>query len=170
MKGFSLLILMSLLLILSGFQEDNKKERKAKQQLEMAELLRNGRFRFVARSASSELGNFANLTNAYELVFDSLQLKACLPYYGQAYSVPYGGSGGVHFDLKAEQIDQKWNERKKLVVISTNLSDAQDSYSICLTAGLSGYADLKINFRNRRWISYYGTIEKIESATYTTGD
>jgi hypothetical protein len=170
MKRISLLILVSVLLILTGFQEDNKKERKAKQQLEMAQLLQNGRFRFVARSANSELGNFTNLATNYDLVFDSLQLKAFLPYYGQAYSVPYGGSGGVHFDLKAEQIDKKWNERKKLFVISTNLSDSQDSYSIYLTAGLSGYADLKINFRNRRWISYYGTIEKIESASSVTGD
>lgn len=162
MKRISLLILVSVLLILTGFQEDNKKERKAKQQLEMAQLIQNGRFRFVARSAHSELGSFNNLSTGYDLVFDSLQLKAFLPYYGRAYSVPYGGSGGVKFDLKADSISREWKERKKLFVISTNLSDSQDSYSIYLTAGPGGYADLKINFRNRRWISYYGTIEKIE--------
>lgn len=169
MKRFSILVLVSVFLVLSAFQRDNKKE-KARKQLEMVQLIQNGRFRFVARSAHSELGSFNNLSASYDLVFDSLQLKAFLPYYGRAYSVPYGGSGGVKFNLKADSISMNWNERKKLFFISTELVDSQDSYSIFLTAGSGGYADLKINFRNRRWISYYGTIEKIESASNVTGD
>jgi len=163
MKAISLLVLVTLLLGLSGFQEESKKERKAKQRLEMAQLIESGKFRFVARSANSELGNFNNLTSSYDLVFDSLKVVAFLPYYGRAYSAPYGGNGGVKFDLKAEKIDRIWNERKKMFTISTELADSQDSYSIYLTTSLDGYASVKINFRNRRWISYNGTIEKIES-------
>lgn len=162
MKAISLLVLVTLLLGLSGFQGESKKERKAKQRLEMAQLIESGKFRFVARSANSELGNFNNLTPSYDLVFDSLKVVAFLPYYGRAYSAPYGGNGGVKFDLKAEKIDRIWNERKKMFTISTDLSDLQDSYSIYLTVSLDGYASVKINFRNRRWISYNGTIEKIE--------
>lgn len=163
MKRIGLLVLIAMFLCVTGFYADNKKEKKAKQQLEMAQLIQNGRFRFVARAANSELGNFNHLSSNYELVFDSLQVKAFLPYYGRAYSVPYDGSGGVKFELTAENIDRKWNERKKLFTISTELSDSEDSYSIYLTSSLNGYADLKINFSNRSWISYYGTIEKIES-------
>lgn len=163
MKAISLLVLVTLLLGLTGFQQESKKEKKARQQLEMAQLIDGGRFRFVARSANSELGIFNNLSSGYELVFDSLKVKAYLPFYGRAYSVPYGGSGGVNFDLTAEKIEKNWNERKKIFTISTNLYDSQDSYSIYLTTGLNGYADLKINFRNRRWISYNGIIEKTDS-------
>jgi len=162
MKAISLFILFSLFLGLTGFQQGNKKEKKAKQQLEMAQLIDSGKFRFVARSANSELGYFNSLTSNYDLVFDSLQIKAFLPYYGRAYHAPYGGDGGVKFDLQAEKINKEWNERKKLFYINTQLVDSQDSYSIYLTAGLNGFADLKINFRNRRWISYNGIIEKIE--------
>ena len=163
MKTISLLVLLSLFLGLAGFQPDSKKEKKAKRQLEMAQLIDSGKFRFVARSANSELGNFNQLSSNYDLVFDSLQIRAFLPYYGRAYHVPYGGSGGVKFDLKAKKIDKEWNERKKLFYIKTQLADSQDSYSIYLTTGLDGFADLKINFRNRSWINYYGTIEKMES-------
>lgn len=162
MKRISVLVLVAFVLVLTGFKSDSRKEKKAKQQLEMAQLIQSGRFRFVARSAHSELGNFDQLSSNYELVFDSLQVKAFLPYYGRAYSVPLGGSGGVKFDLTAKSIDRKWNEKKKLFLISTELADSQDSYSIYLTASLDGFADLNINFRNRRLISYYGTIEKIE--------
>ena len=163
MKAISLLVLVTLLLGLAGFQQESKKEKKARQQLEMAQLIESGRFRFVARSANSDLGNFNQLTSNYDMTFDSLCIKAFLPYFGQAYSVPYGGSGGVKFDLTAEKIDRIWSERRKLYTISTKVADSDDSYSIQLTAGLSGFADLKINFRNRRWISYTGNIEKLES-------
>lgn len=162
MKIIFALIMITFLFGFSGNPVNDKKERKAKARQEMAELIGSGKFRFVARSANSELGNFNNLSSSYDMAFDSLKIKAYLPYYGRAYSVPYGGSGGVKFDLVAENIEKIWNEKKKLYTISTEVSDSEDSYSINLTAGLDGYADLKINFRNRRWISYFGVIEKVE--------
>jgi hypothetical protein len=162
MKTIGLLILVSLLIGLTGFQQESKKERKARQQIEMVQLIESGHFRFVARSANSDLGNFNQLTSNYDMAFDSLCIKAFLPYFGRAYSVPYGRSGGVKFDLTAKKIDRVWSERRKLYIISTEVADSDDSYSIQLTAGLSGFADLKINFRNRRWISYTGNIEKLE--------
>jgi len=162
MKTISTLVIITLLLGIMGFQQIDKKEVKAKQRIEMAQLIQSGRFRFLARSAHSDLGTFNHLTSNYDMVFDSPNVKAFLPYYGRAYSAPYGGTGGVKFDLTAEKIDCSYNERKKMFVISTELKNSEDSYSIFLTAGLDGYADLKISFQNRQWISYYGTIEKIE--------
>ncbi|MFA5329103.1 MAG: DUF4251 domain-containing protein [Prolixibacteraceae bacterium] len=161
MNKITALFLITLFLGLSGFQPSDKKEKRARARLEMAQLIQSGHFRFVARSANSNLGNFNNLTSDYDMVFDSLQVKAYLPYFGRAYSVPYNsGSGGVKFDLKAENIERDWNERKKLFTISTKLENTDDSYSIVLTAGLDGFANLRIDFRNRQWISYHGTIEK----------
>ena len=162
MKSLCVLVSLIFVLLITGFRSDGRKEKKAKTQFEMAQLIQSGRFRFIVRTANSELGSFNNLSSDYELVFDSLQVKAYLPYYGRAYIASYGGSGGVNFELTAKNIDRKWNERKKLFLISTELADSQDSYSITLSASLNGFADLTINFRNRRWISYYGTIEKIE--------
>ena len=163
MKTTIALVIISLLLGLTGFQEMDKKEVKARQRLEMAQLIQNGHFRFVARSANSDLGNFNNLTSNYDMVFDSLKIKAYLPYYGRAYSVPYGSTnGGVKFDLTADKMICNYNERKKMYTISAELKDSNDTYTIFLNAGLDGYADLKINFINRQWINYYGTIEKIE--------
>ena len=163
MKAIGWILLIGLFFSLTGFLQSGKKEKKAKEQLEMAQLIESGRFRFVARSANSELGNFNQLASNYDVIFDSLRIKAFLPYFGRAYSIPYGGSGGVKFDLKAEKIERNWNERKQLFVITVDVANTEDSYSLMLTAGLSGYADLKINFRNRRWISYNGVIEKIEN-------
>lgn len=162
MKRIVGFIFICLFLGLSGFGQESKKEKKAREKLEMAQLIDSGSFRFIARSAHSNLGTFDQLSTDYEMIFDSLQIKAFLPYYGRAYSVPYGGDGGVKFDLKAEKIERTWNGKKKLYSIKTELSDTEDSYSIDLSASLSGYANLKINFRDRQWIEYYGIIEKIQ--------
>jgi len=163
MKTIGALVIVTLFLGLAGFSQNDKKETKARHQLEMANLIQAGHFKFVARSANSDLGNFNNLSSNYDMIFDSLQVKAYLPYYGRAYSAPYGGNnGGVKFDLTAKKIDCIYNEKKKMFLISTELEGPEDSYSILMNAGLDGYADLKINFRNRQWINYYGIIEKIE--------
>ena len=163
MKKAVVFILIVFYFGIAGFQPVDRKTQRAKAKLEMAQLIESGRFRFVVQSANSELGSFTNLSSNYEMVFDSLHIKSFLPYFGVAYSVPYGGSDGVKFDLNATQIDRDWNERKKIFTFSLELTDPQDSYSIVLTAGLTGYADLKINFKNKRWFSYYGTIENLET-------
>ena len=162
MKTIRIFIAGFLVLAISGFQPSERKERKLQKENDMIQLIDSGHFRFVASSARSNLGNFNNLGVNYDLVFDSLRLKAYLPYYGRAYSVPYGGEGGVKFDLAAKKIDKKWNKKKKMYTIQTEVSDNDDSYSILLTASPSGYSDLKINFRNRQMISYYGNIERIK--------
>jgi hypothetical protein len=164
MKTIITLVIITLFFGLTGFREMDKKEVKARQRLEMAQLIQNGRFRFVARSANSDLGNFNNLSPNYDLTFDSLKVKAYLPYYGRVYSAPYGGTGGVKFDLMAKKIVNVYNKRKKMYSISTELEDSGESYVLFLNAGLDGYADLNINFRNRQWISYYGTILKIDNS------
>lgn len=165
MKRLGVLILVVLVAGFTGVQKNDKKAIKAKERLEMAQLIESGKFRFVARSANSILGNFDHLSYNYDLVFDSLRIAANLPYYGRAYTASYGNEGGVRFDLKTDRIDKNWNERKKLFTLSTEVSDSKDTYTINLTTGLDGYADLQINFRDRTWMSYYGTIEKIELKT-----
>lgn len=163
MKRILFLVLMTVFLSIAGNSQESRKERKVRQKLEMAQLINSGKFRFIANSAQSNLGNFNSLGQDYDLAFDSLRVKAYLPYYGRAYSVPYGGSGGVNFDLVASKMEKSWNDRKKLYTIHAELSDSNDSYSIILTTGLDGFADVKIIFRNREWINYLGTIEKPEN-------
>lgn len=163
MKRYLILLILALFWCFSSSAQESKRERKAREKFEMAQLIHSGNFRFVPRSAQSELGTFENLQPMYDVVFDSLRVKADLPYYGRAYNVPYGGSGGVKFDLTAKKMDKKWNEKKKMYTITAELSDRNDTYQLLLTTGLDGFADLKVILGNRSWISYYGAIEKAES-------
>ena len=163
MKKFSMLFLIALFLLITGFQTTDKKEKKARQQLEMTQLIQSGRFKFIPNSASSSVGNILNIKSGYEMVFDSLNIEANLPYYGRSYASYYRLNSGVKFELKALKIDKTWNERKKTFTIDFNLSEKIDSYSINLTVGLDGFAKLKITFFDHELTSYYGIIEKTDS-------
>jgi len=163
MKYLGAIVLILVSLGLFGSQDNTKKEKKARERLEMAHLIQNGKFQFVARSANSVLGNFNNLSYGYSMVFDSLHIVSFLPYYGRTFVVRNDNEGGVKFDLKADNINQQWVEKKKLFKLSTQLSDSREGYTIFLTAGLDGYAELSISFRDRTWMNYSGTIEKIPS-------
>lgn len=160
MKQLFILLLLAVCWNFAADAQESKRERKAREQLGMAQLINSGHFRFVPRSAQSDLGTFNNLQPNYDLVLDSIRVKANLPYYGRAYNVPYGGSGGVNFDLTAKKMEKTWNEKKKMYTITAALSDPNDTYLLTLTTGLDGFADLKINFTNRSWIDYFGVIEK----------
>lgn len=162
MKRLLILLVPVVVWCLASNAQESRRERKAREKFEMGQLIHSGHFSFVPRSAQSELGTFNNLQSTYEVEFDSLRVKANLPYYGRAYNVPYGGSGGIKFDLTAKKMEKKWNEKKKLYTITAELSDRDDSYQLDLTTGLDGFADLKITLVNRTWISFFGTIGKAE--------
>lgn len=162
MNRVGMFLMITFFLVFSGFQPNDRKERRMQKEKETFELIESGRFRFAASSAQSTLGNFNNLGANYDLVFDSLKLTAYLPYFGRAYSVPYGGSDGVKFEITAKKIAKVWNEKKRIYTISAEVADNKDSYLIYLTTGLNAYADLRITFRNRQQISYYGVIGKIK--------
>lgn len=138
MKTAKIFTIVALFLTFTGFQPGDRKQKRLQKEKEIYELIESGHFRFVANSAKSSLGNFDNLGTDYHLIFDSLKLTAYLPYYGRAYSVPYGGDGGVKFNLTAEKIDKAWNEKKKMYTLRTAVADSQDSYLMYLTTGLSG--------------------------------
>jgi hypothetical protein len=103
MKKLIAIFLFASVLVTSGYCKSDKKEKKAKQQLEMAQLIHNGRFRFVPKSASSSIGNINTIRTGYEMIFDSLNIKANLPYYGRSYASLYQFTGGVKFDYTAKR-------------------------------------------------------------------
>lgn len=163
MKTIGLFIIIILFTGLCSYSQTDKKEKKAREQLEMAQLIESGQFRFVARSATSNLGTFNNLSANYDMIFDSLTIKAFLPYFGRAYMAQYGSNeGGVKFNRKVEKIERTYTGRKKIYTLTTEVKEPNETYSIIMSIGLNGYADLKISFINRQWISYYGRIEKLE--------
>ncbi len=155
-----LMIAIALIFTTGSYAQKTKKIEKEK---EVRALIESQQFRFVARSAHSSGYQSVSLTSEYDLVIDSLQIKAHLPFYGRAYYAEYGSSeGGIKFDSKAEEYSAIFNEKKKSYQITIKVRGKHDIYQLQLDAGLSGYATLSVVSIDKQSISFYGTIEKIE--------
>ena len=153
--------LIALFFLFSGFQQSDKKEKKAKLQLEMAQLIDNGRFCFVPTSANSTVGNIPDINPGYDLIIDSIRIISYLPYYGRSYEAYYHLTNGIQFTIDSKNIKKTWSESKKKYTIKVNLKDGDASYSINMVVDLDGFATLKLYFANNELITYYGSIGKI---------
>lgn len=142
----------------------NNKDKKNQKEKENIELLKSHKFRFNANSAHSGYFTNTNLSYGYYFQFDSLKVKAYLPFYGRSYSsAVYGGSGAIEFETTCESIYYTWNDRKKTLEVILKINEKTEVYNIRFSAGSSGYGDLIVNCQNRSQISFYGFIEKLES-------
>jgi hypothetical protein len=161
MKLTGFISLIALLFLITGFQPSDNKEKKAKQQLEMSQLIDKGRFCFVPTSASSSVGNIPDIDPGYDMVFDSIRIISNLPYYGRSYEAYYHLTNGIQFVLESQHIKKTWNENKKKYTLKVNLKNGLETYAITLVADLDGFATLKMYFANNELTTYYGTIGRI---------
>lgn len=154
--------MLAIVTLVNG-QELSRKEQRAQKEQEMKQLIDSHQFRFIARAVIPMSGPRIDLTSTYDLTLDSTMVEAWLPFFGRAYHVDYGGGdGGIKFKEEAEQMDIRYNKRKKMYQIDLKVDADKDNYQIRISAGLSGYADVSINSTNRQAVSYYGIIEPLE--------
>ncbi len=161
MKLISVMTLMVLFLFMTGFAQSDKQAKKAKQQLEMAQLIDKGRFYFVPTSASSTVGDIPDISPGYDMIIDSIRIISNLPYYGRSYEAYYRITNGIQFTVDSEHIKKTWSESKKKYTIKVNLKNGIEVYTINMVVDLDGFATLKIYFENNELTTYYGTIGKI---------
>jgi len=161
MKSTYFLTFIFLIFCLSAFSEPDKKEKKAKQQLEMAKLIDKGRFAFTPTSANSSVGNITEILPGYDLIFDSIRVISTLPYYGKSYESFYNLTNGIQFSIDTPNIKKTYSDSKKKYTIKVNLKDDPATYTIHMVIDLEGFATLKLYFANNELITYYGTVGPI---------
>ena len=144
-------------------QDQTAKQRRTAKEKNIKQLIDSRQFRFVARSVIPLSGPKVELTSSYDLKIDSMMVESWLPFYGRAYHVDYGDrDGGIKFKEEADQMDVRFNKKKKMYRIDLTVDTDKDNYQISISAGLGGYADVNIVSNNRQAIGYYGTIEPLE--------
>jgi hypothetical protein len=166
MKGkvFSLLMILALLPGVSVYGAENplKQDKKQKQKEQTEKLVNSKKFQFVARQAMPMGGQTMDLTTNPNFVkFHPDRIEANMPFFGRAYNIPYGGSGGIKFDNKPGTYTITPEKKDKGYLIRATVKNTTDSYSMTLSVGNSGYGTLTINSNNRNSISYYGQISAL---------
>ncbi len=167
MKLFLHTLLLSIILVsaqpnVNAQTRSLKKEEQKKQFQEIVELVQKGVFIFEARRAFPQGGASIDLTTNYGFVKVNVEeAKGHLPFFGRAYSVDFGGGGGIIFDGKMKDLKIERHPRRMRILYSFEVKN-NDTYRLSMDIGLNGNATLSVNSNNRSTISYSGEISAVE--------
>jgi len=106
-------------------------------------------------------GRSSELTSLYSLTVNSDSIDSYLPYFGTAYSIPYGGGQGLTF--KAPITDYTENfDSKGTADISIQTRSEDDNYHYRIQIFKNGSASILVTPVNRQAISFYGNLKMKE--------
>jgi hypothetical protein len=115
------------------------------------------KFVFKAQTMLPMTGTSRYLTGEYEVRLLGDSVISYLPYFGRAYSLTYGESGGI--DFTSTKFDYKVNQRKKGGwIITIKPRDARDIQELNFTVSENGYTNLQVTSNNKQPISFTGYI------------
>lgn len=158
--------LFLMLSVASGIAQDTpKKVKRAKERIEkqhMIDSLVNSKvFVFTATRALPMGGNSIDLTtNSNSLKFHPEKMESYMPFFGRAYSIDYGGDGGIKFEGKPTEYKVVALKEGRGFEIKATVPVTRDNYQIQLRVNLDGSAILTINSNQRSAITYHGNIVK----------
>jgi len=152
----------------SGFaQETSKKalreQKKIEKQQQIEDLINSKEFVFEATQVLPQSGKMIILTgSSYTLKFHNDTIESYLPFFGRAYSIDYGGDGGIKFKGKPDEYKVVTQKDGKGYEINTTIKGPKDYYKLYLSVSTNGSATLVVDSNQRSSISYRGNIEKLE--------
>src|SRR6266478_4179213 len=117
---------------------------------------------FHAQAALPSSGPTRQLTSEYDLKVSKNSVVSFLPFFGRAYSLPYGSTEGG-FNFTSTKFDYSVTNRKKGGwEISIKPKDVADFREFSLTVSENGYGTLQVISNNRQPISFTGYITAIK--------
>jgi uncharacterized protein DUF4251 len=125
-------------------------------------LVDSGEFIFHAQTAMPSSAPTKQLTSEYDVRLSKNAFVSSLPYFGRAYSAPYGsGDGGFNFTSKDFAYASK-PRKKGGWEITIKPKDVTDVREFLLTVSESGYGTLQVMSNNRRPISFTGYVTELK--------
>ena len=98
------------------------------------------------------------LTSPYSVTIHEGTIDSNLPYFGEAYNVPYGGGKGLTFKDDIEQYIEDYSRSDRRTVNLTTDND-EDYILYHFEVFPNGKVSLRVSSHNRQAIDYTGTID-----------
>ena len=124
--------------------------------------IENKQFVFQAQTAIPASGVSRPLTSLYDLKVSGNSVVSSLPFFGRAYSLPYGSTEGG-FNFTSTKFDYSVVNRKKGGWdISIKPKDVQDFREFSLNISENGFGTLQVLSNNRQSISFTGRVTPLK--------
>jgi hypothetical protein len=122
----------------------------------------SGQFVFHAQTALPMSGTSRQLTSEYDVKVSKEVVVSSLPFFGRAYSLPYGSTEGG-FNFTSRKFDYSVSNRKRGGwQINIKPKDVADFREFSLLVSKTGYGSLQAVSNNRQPISFTGYITAIK--------
>ncbi len=159
MEKFRLLIVLGIAFLIGGqsisSQKENKKERVRR---EVREKIESAVYTIDVNRALPSGGRSVTLTSSYNLKIDKDSVYSYLPYFGRAYTIPYGGGKGLIFDGEIQDYSVKF-DKKQRANIKFRVKTDEDSYTYYIQLFDNGTATIQVTPVNRQLITFYGNLD-----------
>ena len=119
MKKQILMLLLALLVGLPTLSAQSKKEKKEQKKEAVKELIVSENYKIDVNTAMPMRGRSIPLTSLYSLEIRNDSVISYLPYYGRAYSIPYGGGNGLNFKAPLKEYNMKLDKKGNSVITFT---------------------------------------------------
>ncbi len=160
MKKFKSFIIVALVLLIGGAQPifaQSKKEKREQKEKEVKELLSSGNFSIEVNRALPMGGKSVNLTSPYSLEMRGDSAISYLPYFGRAYSVPYGGGDGLRFEEPIKNYTVTEN-KKGTTEIKFEVRTKEDNYTYNIDVFKNGSSTINVQPVNKQSITFHGNL------------
>ena len=136
---------------------ENMKKKEQKKEA-VKKLIASENYKIDVRTAMPMRGRSIPLTSPYSLEIRNDSVISYLPYFGRAYSIPYGGGDGLNFRAPLKEYDMKM-DKKGNAVIEFVARNPEDRYEFRAKVYTNGEASINVNMQNRQSISFQGELE-----------
>lgn len=131
-----------------------RKERQEAIKAYVGELLDRHEFKIDVSKAYPMKGGSISLTTLYNLEMRGDSANVYLPYFGRAYSVPYGGGKGLNFRSGVKNFSME--KKKKHYELKFTSDTDEDTYDFFIEINEDGGASIWVTMRNRQSIGFSG--------------
>ena len=132
-----------------------KQEIKAARAQHVREGIENRDFKIIVDRMYPMRMPARHLSTLYSLEVKGDTIKSYLPYFGRAYSVPYGGGKALNFTGIMSYYDFRQG-RKDQTLIEIGVTNEEDTYVYTISIFDNGNTDIAVRSRNREHISFSG--------------
>lgn len=149
-------ILLSVLMTGCFSSKSATKEDKAAKEIALRKAIENRDFVIEVDRMLPANGRSRTLTSPYSLTIKNEEVKSHLPYFGRAYSVPYGGGDGLIFESTITDYKSSFDAKGNAVIeFKTKTSD--DLLVFRVNIFPNGSTSIGVTSNNRQPISFQGT-------------
>ena len=121
------------------------------------EKIESENYRIDINTAYPRRGRMIPLTSIYSVTIRNDSVFSQLPYFGRAYSIPYGGGQGLMFNAPIDQYTMSMGKRGAAKINFTAKSP-EDQFKFRITIYSNGSSSIDVDMQNRESISFSGDL------------